>query len=75
MGTGLDHGCWDGQVPAYLARGYRVLVFDNRGTGRSATAGQRGGRLTMALMAADTAGLLDALGLAQVGLALDVKAM
>ena len=37
MGTGLDHSQWDGQVPAYVAAGFRCLVYDNRGSGRTRT--------------------------------------
>lgn len=55
LGSSADH--WYAQVPE-LSRHFRVITFDNRGIGRS---GDPGGAFTVADMAADTAGLLDAL--------------
>jgi pimeloyl-ACP methyl ester carboxylesterase len=52
------------QVPAFLAAGYRVVTFDNRGVG--ATAHSEG--FTTATMVADTAALIEDLGLAPVRL-------
>ncbi len=43
-----------------MAERYRVILFDNRGAGRS---DQPPGPLTMEQMAKDAAGLLDALGI------------
>lgn len=43
-----------------LARRYRVVAFDNRGSGRT---GAPDGPFTVSMMAGDAAGLLDALGL------------
>ena len=51
---------WDWTVPA-LADRYRVLRYDTRGHGRSSTPP---GPYTIATMADDAAGLLDALGIA-----------
>ena len=52
------------QAPAFLAAGYRVVTFDNRGVG--ATAHSEG--FTTATMVADTAQLIEELGLAPVRL-------
>ncbi|MCY4529018.1 MAG: alpha/beta fold hydrolase [Chloroflexi bacterium] len=59
MGTGLDHSVWDTQVEAYRDE-FECIVFDNAGTGRSGRPDQR---LTVKSMAADTIGLLEALGI------------
>ena len=59
MGTGLDHSVWDAQVEAYRNE-FECIVFDNAGTGKS---GRPDERLTVRSMAADTAGLLEALGI------------
>lgn len=56
---------WDvHQVPAFLAAGYRVITFDNRGVG--ATASDDG--FTAATMVADTAELIERLDAAPVRL-------
>lgn len=52
---------WDPETVDELSRRYRVLTFDNRGAGRTETPG--GGGITCAMMAEDTAGLMDALGI------------
>jgi 3-oxoadipate enol-lactonase len=59
MGLGGDHVAWGFQVPA-LAERYRVVTFDNRGAGRSS---QPDEPYSIAGMAADTVGLMDALGI------------
>ena len=59
MGTGLDHSVWDAQVEAYRGE-FECIVFDNAGTGKS---GRPDERLTVKSMAADTIGLLEALGI------------
>nr|WTB29879.1 alpha/beta hydrolase [Streptomyces sp. NBC_00830] len=51
---------WDGQVPALLEAGYRVLRFDNRGIGKSSVPQ---GPYTSRLHADDTKALVDHLGL------------
>ena len=57
MSTSGSLGLWEPLI-APLAGRHRVIAFDNRGLGQS----ERGEeQLTMALMAADTAALLDAL--------------
>lgn len=55
LGSNADH--WYPQVPDFAAH-YRVIVFDNRGIGRS---GDPGEDVTIQNMAADTIGLMDAL--------------
>lgn len=55
LGSNADH--WYSQLPDLSAR-YRVVVFDNRGIGRSP---DPGGPFTVPMMAEDTLGLLNAL--------------
>lgn len=58
---GLGHsGNWGYQVPAILAAGYRVLVIDGRGHGRS-TRDDR--PYSYELMASDTLAVMNALGI------------
>lgn len=58
---GLGHsGNWGHQVPAVRAAGYRVVLVDSRGHGRSTHDGRP---LGYRLMAADLAAVIDALGL------------
>jgi 3-oxoadipate enol-lactonase len=59
-GLADDLETWSGQVPALLARGYRVLSFDNRGIGLS---DKPLGPYTTAMFAADTKALVDHLGI------------
>ena len=59
MGIGLRGGHWFEILPK-LAREYRVIVPDNRGTGRSDTPEMP---YTAKMMAGDVAGLLDVLGI------------
>ena len=59
MGTGADHTSWARQIPA-LARDFRVIAPDNRGSGRSVPAPSLGA--TTASFAAEALALLDALG-------------
>ena len=57
---GHDHTAWlFGQAPVFSQR-YRVIVYDRRGTGRSASPA---GDWSAADLANDLAGLLDALGI------------
>jgi pimeloyl-ACP methyl ester carboxylesterase len=65
MGLGGDHLAWGFQIPAF-ARSHRVIVFDNRGAGET---DQPDRPYTIKLMAEDTVGLLDALGIDRVHLA------
>jgi pimeloyl-ACP methyl ester carboxylesterase len=58
MGLALSARAWD-TLPARLSARYRVLVFDNRGTGRS---GKRGFAFRMRDLADDAAAVLRAAG-------------
>jgi pimeloyl-ACP methyl ester carboxylesterase len=59
MGTGADHSLWDDTARVY-AQQYRVITFDNRGTGQSDHP-RDPEQYTMRLLAEDANGLLDAL--------------
>jgi pimeloyl-ACP methyl ester carboxylesterase len=59
MGFGGDHLSWGFQLAAFSAK-YRVLAFDNRGTGRSSSPP---GPYTTRVMADDTVALMDKLGI------------
>ena len=59
MGWGGDHTAWALQAPAFAA-GHRVIALDNRGAGQSDVPAAP---YTIAGMAADVAGLMDALGI------------
>jgi 3-oxoadipate enol-lactonase len=61
MGLAADSTAWLFQLPAFAER-YRTIVFDNRGVGRSS---KPPGPYTIHRMADDTAGLLDAVGVAR----------
>lgn len=63
LGTGLH--VWDPQAEA-LSRSYRVVRFDMRGHGLTATVP---GEATMAALAGDAFGVMDALGVRQVHVA------
>ncbi len=62
--AGLGYGLWQWHkmLPG-LAQRHQVILFDNRGAGRSA---KPAGPYTVQMLAADTAGLLDALGVGPV---------
>jgi 3-oxoadipate enol-lactonase len=62
QGYGFYSGHWMTLVPA-LARDYRAIIFDNRGTGRT---DKPKDTYTMKMMAADAKGLLDAIGIDKV---------
>lgn len=59
MGWGGDHTVWGFQLPAF-SREFRCVVFDNRGSGQT---DQPDIRYTIRMMADDTVGLMDALGI------------
>jgi pimeloyl-ACP methyl ester carboxylesterase len=60
MGLGASTNGWDMQIPTF-SREFQVVAFDNRGSGRS---DKPASRYTMRLFADDTAGLIEALGIA-----------
>jgi pimeloyl-ACP methyl ester carboxylesterase len=60
MGLGASAIAWDAQVPA-LAREYQLVIFDNRGAGRSEKPAEP---YSIPMMADDTAALMDELGIA-----------
>ena len=58
---GLGHsGNWGSQVPAFLEKGYRVVVIDSRGHGRSTRDSRP---YTYELMGSDVLAVLNALGI------------
>lgn len=57
IGFGGDHQAWAFQVPAFAER-YRVITFDNRGSGQSSVPDAT---YTTRMMADDAVGVLDAL--------------
>src|SRR5512137_672538 len=59
-GWGSDLSCWQLQIPEFSAK-YRVIAFDNRGTGRTDDAPDK--PYSFRTMADDAVGLLDALGI------------
>ncbi|MFH2109689.1 MAG: alpha/beta hydrolase [Candidatus Bathyarchaeota archaeon] len=61
-GWGGNLNSWSTRMVGFLSERHCVIMMDNRGTGRS---GKPDAPYTMDLMAADTAGLLDALGVKQ----------
>ena len=61
MSMGNDLSGWQGQIPQ-LSTKYRVLAFDNRGSGRTEAPDAP---YTIAMMADDTAALMEALGMAK----------
>src|SRR5215208_1321698 len=63
---GLGHsGNWGYQVPALISSGYRAVVIDSRGHGRSTRDGRP---YTYELMALDVLAVMDALPLEKAGL-------
>jgi 3-oxoadipate enol-lactonase len=59
MGLGGHSLDWGEIVPQRLADGYKLILFDNRGSGRS----DQPGPCTIEQMARDTVGLMDALSI------------
>jgi pimeloyl-ACP methyl ester carboxylesterase len=63
---GLGHsGNWAYQLPALIAEGYRAILIDSRGHGRSTRDGRP---YTYELMASDVLAVMDALGLGKAEL-------
>ena len=61
MGLGLSARSWD-ELPKRLSNRFRVIIFDNRGTGRS---GKKLGRHGMGTLADDAAAVLRAAGVSE----------
>ncbi len=61
MGLTANMDWWEPRVVDELAEHYRVLLFDNRGAGRTVTPEE--GEFSIPQMANDTAGLMEALGI------------
>lgn len=59
MGYGANSRWWDPQIPVF-SQEYRVIAFDNRGTGQS---DKPDIPYTMEMMEEDTVGLLEAIGI------------
>src|SRR6266704_2873155 len=59
QGMGFDRSGWEPVLPA-LRRSFRLVLVDNRGTGRS---GRPDGSFTVADMAGDVVAVLDAAGI------------
>src|SRR5262249_9133459 len=64
-GFACDHTIWNKIVPGLVAQ-YRVILFDNLGVGQSSSPETA---VSIRQMAAETAGLLDAIGLRSVHVA------
>jgi pimeloyl-ACP methyl ester carboxylesterase len=62
MGAGSTMDLWPANVLSNLSAGHRVIVFDNRGMGKT-TASEK--PFSMGLFADDAAGLLDALNISR----------
>jgi pimeloyl-ACP methyl ester carboxylesterase len=65
MGLGASSASWDPQLIAELARTFRVITFDNRGTGLSDKPAMP---YSLEMFAGDAVGLIDALGCDRVHL-------
>lgn len=65
MGFTADHAPWEEQIPIY-SKEYKVVVFDNRGVGQT---DKPDIEYTMRMMAADTVGLMDKLGIGEAHVA------
>ncbi len=61
MGLTASMDWWDPWIADELSKRFRLLMFDNRGAGRTETPEE--GEFSCAQMADDTAGLMDALGI------------
>lgn len=62
MGLGGDIHWWDPRMVQELSKRFRLIMFDNRGAGRTDVSDKR---YTLRLFADDTAGLMDALGISR----------
>jgi pimeloyl-ACP methyl ester carboxylesterase len=62
MGLGASSAAWDPELVQELARGFRVITFDNRGTGQS---DKPDAPYSIEMFADDAAGVLDGLKIAR----------
>jgi proline-specific peptidase len=62
MGLGGDLDHWDPRLIEELSRKFKLVMFDNRGAGRTDVSDRK---YTIKLFADDTAGLMDALGISK----------
>jgi len=62
MGVGGNINWWDPRLVEGLSKKFKVVIFDNRGTGHTDTSDRE---YTIKLFANDTAGLMDALGISR----------
>ncbi len=65
MGLGGHILDWGGSLPQELAKHYQVIMFDNRGAGRT---DRPAGPYSITQMANDTVGLMNAIGLKQASI-------
>ena len=62
MGLGANVDWWDPRMVQELSKKFKLVMFDNRGAGRTDVSDKR---YTIKLFANDTAGLMDTLGIAR----------
>ena len=62
MGLGANVDWWDPRMVQELSNKFKLVMFDNRGAGRTDVSDRR---YTVKLFADDTAGLMDALGISR----------
>jgi len=62
MGLGANMDLWDPRMVQELSKKFKLVMFDNRGAGRTDVSDRR---YTIKLFADDTAGLMDALGISR----------
>lgn len=62
MGLSGNVDWWDPRMVQELSKNFKMVLFDNRGAGRTDVSNRR---YTMKLFADDTAGLMDALGISR----------
>jgi len=62
MGLGANVDWWDPRMIQELSKKFKLVMFDNRGAGRTDVSDRR---YTIKLFAEDTAGLMDALGVSR----------
>jgi pimeloyl-ACP methyl ester carboxylesterase len=63
MGLGANLDWWDPRMIQELSKKFKLVIFDNRGAGRTDISNRK---YTVRLFADDTTGLMDALGISRV---------